>query len=98
MLANVRRWLPIALVAVTALWLRTHDLDVRPMHADEANQAVKVGALLERGHYEFDPADHHGPTLCVDVALAGRMICCLTAPPGPGWAMGWAGWATLTHA
>jgi uncharacterized protein (TIGR03663 family) len=63
MLANVRRWLPIALVAVTALWLRTHDLDVRPMHADEANQAVKVGALLERGHYEFDPADHHGPTL-----------------------------------
>ena len=63
MFANVLRWLPIALVAVTALWLRTHDLAVRPMHADEANQAVKVGALLERGHYEFDPADHHGPTL-----------------------------------
>ncbi len=63
MLAKVHRWLPIALVAATALWLRTHDLAVRSMHADEANQAVKLGALLEHGVYEFDPVDHHGPTL-----------------------------------
>ena len=33
------------------------------MHADEANQAVKLGALVERGEYRFDPYDHHGPTL-----------------------------------
>ena len=33
------------------------------MHADEANQAVKFGELLERGDYRFDPNDHHGPTL-----------------------------------
>jgi len=33
------------------------------MHADEANQAVKFGDLLERGDYRFDPKDHHGPTL-----------------------------------
>src|SRR5688572_8732736 len=33
------------------------------MHADEANQAVKLGELLETGRYAFDPRDHHGPTL-----------------------------------
>ena len=33
------------------------------MHADEANQAFKLGQLLETGRYAFDPHDHHGPTL-----------------------------------
>ena len=33
------------------------------MHHDEANQAVKFGALLERGEYRYDARDHHGPTL-----------------------------------
>lgn len=46
-----------------ALAFRLARLDVRPMHPDEANQAVKFGRLLERGEYRFDPADHHGPTL-----------------------------------
>lgn len=57
------RWLPLALIALAALWLRTHDLARRPMHADEANQAVKLGELLGSGRYAFDPRDHHGPTL-----------------------------------
>jgi uncharacterized protein (TIGR03663 family) len=63
MFAPLSRWLPIAFVALAALWLRTHDLARRPMHADEANQAVKLGELLEHGRYAFDPRDHHGPTL-----------------------------------
>ncbi len=46
-----------------ALAFRVARLDLRPMHADEANQAVKFGDLLERGEYRFDPQDHHGPTL-----------------------------------
>ena len=46
-----------------ALAFRTARLDLRPMHSDEANQAVKFGDLLERGEYRFDPNDHHGPTL-----------------------------------
>jgi uncharacterized protein (TIGR03663 family) len=50
-------------VVVVALWLRLHDLAARPMHADEANQAVKLGQLLETGRYAFDPSEHHGPTL-----------------------------------
>ena len=33
------------------------------MHHDEANQAIKFGALLERGEYAYDAYDHHGPTL-----------------------------------
>jgi uncharacterized protein (TIGR03663 family) len=46
-----------------ALLFRVVRLDVRPMHADEANQAVKFGDLLEKGEYRFDPNDHHGPSL-----------------------------------
>jgi len=46
-----------------ALLFRFVRLDVRPMHNDEANQAVKFGELLEHGEYVFDPQDHHGPTL-----------------------------------
>ncbi|ACB76792.1 flippase activity-associated protein Agl23 [Opitutus terrae] len=58
-----QRWLPLTLIAVAALALRTWQLSARPMHADEANQAVKLGQLLETGRYAFDPRDHHGPTL-----------------------------------
>ena len=36
---------------------------VRPMHHDEANQAVRFGRLLETGEYRYDRRDHHGPTL-----------------------------------
>ncbi len=46
-----------------ALLFRVVRLDVRPMHHDEANQAVKFGDLLEKGDYRFDPNDHHGPSL-----------------------------------
>jgi uncharacterized protein (TIGR03663 family) len=60
---TLKFWWPLALVALAAGWLRLHDLAARPMHADEANQAVKFAALLEAGRYAFDPADHHGPTL-----------------------------------
>ncbi|HYP17890.1 MAG TPA: flippase activity-associated protein Agl23 [Opitutus sp.] len=59
----LRRWLPLLLLTLVACWLRTHNLARRPMHADEANQAVKTGELLETGRYVFDPRDHHGPTL-----------------------------------
>jgi len=57
------RWLTLALLTLAALLWRARDLSSRPMHADEANQAVKAGILLETGRYAFDPADHHGPVL-----------------------------------
>jgi uncharacterized protein (TIGR03663 family) len=46
-----------------ALGLRLADPAVRPMHHDEANQAVRFGILLETGEYQYDRTDHHGPTL-----------------------------------
>ncbi len=57
------RWIALAGIVLVALVLRTYDLDRRPMHADEANQAVKTGELIESGTYAFDAHDHHGPTL-----------------------------------
>jgi uncharacterized protein (TIGR03663 family) len=63
---NAAVWPEILLVAVVllaGLWLRTHEFATRPMHADEANQAVKLGQMLEGRTYVFDPHDHHGPTL-----------------------------------
>jgi uncharacterized protein (TIGR03663 family) len=53
----------VALALTAAIGLRAARLDERPMHHDEANQAVKFGDLLERGDYRYDYRDHHGPTL-----------------------------------
>jgi uncharacterized protein (TIGR03663 family) len=53
----------VALALAAALALRAARLEVRPMHHDEANQAIKFGDLLERGDYRYDFRDHHGPTL-----------------------------------
>lgn len=51
------------LVLCAALIFRLVKLDLRPMHHDEANQAVKFGNLLEKGEYRYDKHEHHGPTL-----------------------------------
>ena len=53
----------VAMALAAGLALRFARLDARPMHHDEANQAVKFGALLEHGEYRYDAHDHHGPTL-----------------------------------
>jgi uncharacterized protein (TIGR03663 family) len=46
-----------------ALFVRLSGLSLRPMHHDEANQAIKFGRLLETGEYQYDQTDHHGPAL-----------------------------------
>ncbi len=43
--------------------LRFPDLALRPMHCDEAVNADKFGTLLEKGRYEYNPVEFHGPTL-----------------------------------
>jgi uncharacterized protein (TIGR03663 family) len=50
-------------LAVLAGALRFPALAARPMHADEAVHADKLGTLLEGGGYAYDPAEYHGPTL-----------------------------------
>jgi len=51
------------LLTAAALAIRLPRLAQRPMHGDEANQAVKAGILLETGQYRYDPVEHHGPSL-----------------------------------
>ncbi len=38
-------------------------LAVRPMHTDEAVHAWKLGDLIEKDYYRYDPLEYHGPTL-----------------------------------
>ena len=56
-------WSLFAAALVAGLALRLAFADARPMHHDEANQAIRFGLLLETGTYRYDPIDHHGPTL-----------------------------------
>ncbi len=77
MKGNHRTYLWVLFCVVTAivgLVLRTQHLDVRPMHHDEANQAVRFGELLESGHYEYDPQEHHGPILYYFTVPVARLM------------------------
>jgi uncharacterized protein (TIGR03663 family) len=51
------------LVLALAAGVRLARLDRRPMHCDEANQAVKAAVLWRTGEYRYDVTDHHGPSL-----------------------------------
>jgi len=55
--------LGLLFATVLALALRCPRLAERPMHNDEAVNAMKFGALWEHGDYKYDPNEHHGPTL-----------------------------------
>ena len=62
----MNRWLAILLflgVAAGALALRLPGLERRPMHNDEAVNAIVLQGLWERGEYRYDPDEYHGPTL-----------------------------------
>ena len=49
--------------ALAFVIVNAHIISVRPMHHDEANQAIRFGDLLEGRGYRYDPHGHHGPTL-----------------------------------
>jgi len=51
------------LVVVAAAAPRLAQLNVRPMHGDEAVHAVKFAELWRTGRYVYDPQEFHGPTL-----------------------------------
>lgn len=55
--------LGLLLAVAMALVLRCPQLNVRPMHNDEAVNAVKFQSLWENGSYKYDPDAYHGPTL-----------------------------------
>ncbi|MGC8829763.1 MAG: flippase activity-associated protein Agl23 [Verrucomicrobiia bacterium] len=53
----------VALVFALAILWRLPELDLRPMHNDEAVNAIKFGELWQKGSYKYDPDEYHGPTL-----------------------------------
>src|SRR5436190_5166878 len=60
---NRRSALAVLLAIAGALALRVPNLDTRPLHNDEAVNAVKVSELWQQGRYAYDPDEFHGPTL-----------------------------------
>jgi uncharacterized protein (TIGR03663 family) len=55
--------LVLLLTVGAALGLRWADLNQRPMHNDEAVNAIKFGQLWNHHGYKYDPNEHHGPSL-----------------------------------
>src|SRR5262249_23539989 len=53
--------------------LRWPRLDERPMHNDEAVNAIKFGELWQHGAYKYDPNEHHGPSLLYATAAVSRL-------------------------
>jgi uncharacterized protein (TIGR03663 family) len=61
----MNRWSALALLLAIAgaLALRVPRLATRPLHNDEAVNAVKVSELWQHGRYVYDADEYHGPTL-----------------------------------
>ena len=59
----MNRWcaLAVLLAIAAALALRVPQLGIRPLHNDEAVNAVKVSELWQHGRYAYDPDEYHGP-------------------------------------
>ncbi len=57
------------LAGLLALGLRSVQLERRPMHNDEANNALKIRDLWEGHGYRYDPNEFHGPTLAYSTLL-----------------------------
>lgn len=78
----MKPWAAFSLLALAALLVaaafRFAELDRRPMHNDEAVNAVKFGQLWSGGGYRYDPDEYHGPTLHYLTAA----WCRLTGAPG----------------
>jgi len=55
--------LVLSLILIIALAFRLPELSQRPMHGDEAVNAVKFSQLVESGNFFYDPTEYHGPSL-----------------------------------
>jgi uncharacterized protein (TIGR03663 family) len=57
-------WNAVIYVAAIAMFLRFYELPLKPLHHDEAVNTLFLTALVRPPHhYQYDPANYHGPTL-----------------------------------
>ncbi len=57
------RWPAFIVIALVGFAVRLPQLDVRPMHTDEAVNAYILGQLLSGEPFTYDSQDRHGPVL-----------------------------------
>ncbi len=69
------RWFALGLlvVGIGALALRLPQLNLRPMHNDEAVNAIKFRDLWNKGKFVYDPHEYHGPTLHYSTLVSARL-------------------------
>lgn len=64
---SLKRLLPYLILCLAAIaiaaWLRIHSAQTRQFHADEGVQAYQAWRLASEGEYEYNPQEHHGPSL-----------------------------------
>jgi uncharacterized protein (TIGR03663 family) len=63
----------VVLLAGIALALWSVALGQRPMHNDEGVNGIKFGQLWGHGGYQYDPNEHHGPSLPYATLALGRL-------------------------
>ena len=73
MRSSFQFWIITVAVVSMAGVLRLSCLSQRPLHTDEAVHAKKYGDLLDRGFYEYDANEYHGPTLNYSTFLLARL-------------------------
>jgi uncharacterized protein (TIGR03663 family) len=65
-----RTWRIAAIcIFIVAVVLRLFDLNLVPLHHDEGVNGNFLLTLVRDGHYAYDPANYHGPTLYYITAL-----------------------------
>ena len=60
---NFKFYLLFLAIILIALAMRLPMPDQRPMHGDEAVNALKLAELMESGTFVYDPMEYHGPAL-----------------------------------
>lgn len=66
-------WIAWLGIVTLAIWLRLHDLEERPIHADEATGARILSTRLTENSYAFNPQHFHGPLLSLSSAKLAEL-------------------------
>jgi uncharacterized protein (TIGR03663 family) len=76
--------IPRLVLLLILLVLRLYNLELRPPHHDEAVNGWFVDGIFNRGYYQYDPANYHGPLFFYILSLFrlifGRSLFALRLP------------------